>query len=186
MLLSQVVVMREVLRGLGEFSARSSSSRLRLRLEDRFRVFGSMFSASSMKMEVFAEAFAEKAAPGLLVVWSGMYEECTDHTILLVLTVQFGPHQGVHPWRIQAGKGLARGSHGESSHDDLRSTDTRMGLFWRVGAKWGDWRSSLDSRSIGTMDQENKRRLCGRKIRIKEKGRMENESKKLENKRTVR
>lgn len=66
MLVLWVVVraMRDVLRGLGEPFAKSSSSILRLRLVDKVRVFGSMFSASSMKMEVLAEFFADKVAPG--------------------------------------------------------------------------------------------------------------------------
>lgn len=66
MFVSWVVrAMRELLRGFGEpLATSSSSSRLRLRLEERLRVFGSMFSASSMKMEVFAADFADKAAPG--------------------------------------------------------------------------------------------------------------------------
>lgn len=61
-LLSRVVrAMREVLRGLREpLAMSSSSSMLRLRLEDKLRVLGSMFSASSMKMEVSADM----AAPG--------------------------------------------------------------------------------------------------------------------------
>lgn len=40
-------------------------------------------------------------------------------TILLVLAVQFGPHEGTHSGGIQTGKGLAGGrSHGESGHDE--------------------------------------------------------------------
>jgi hypothetical protein len=53
--------MREVLRGFGEpLEISSSCSRERLRLAERLRVFGSMFSALSMKMEFLAE----NVAPG--------------------------------------------------------------------------------------------------------------------------
>lgn len=51
--------MREVLRGLGESLEEvvsSSSSRVRLRLPDRLRVLGLMFSAFSMKMELLADS----------------------------------------------------------------------------------------------------------------------------------
>lgn len=49
---------REVLRGLGEplEEVSSSSSRVRLRLPDRLRVLGLMFSALSMKMELLADS----------------------------------------------------------------------------------------------------------------------------------
>lgn len=51
--------MREVLRGLGEpLEMSSSSSRERLRLPERLNVLGSMFSASSMKMELLADSVA--------------------------------------------------------------------------------------------------------------------------------
>lgn len=53
--------MREVLRGLEDpLETSSSSSRERLRLPERLRVFGSMFSALSMKMVLLAE----RVAPG--------------------------------------------------------------------------------------------------------------------------
>lgn len=51
--------MREVLRGLGEpLEMSSSSSNERLRLPERLNVLGSMFSASSMKMELLADSVA--------------------------------------------------------------------------------------------------------------------------------
>lgn len=41
-----------------------------------------------------------------------------EHTIQLILTVQFGSHHRTHPGRVQTSKGLTRGGHGEGSHDD--------------------------------------------------------------------
>jgi hypothetical protein len=90
--------MREVLRGLAALLVTSSSSsRVRLRLPERLRVFGSMFSALSMKMEFLAE----RVMPG----WGGFMIRilCMERvtmervgrsrlTILLVLAVQFRPH----------------------------------------------------------------------------------------------
>lgn len=66
-------VMREDLRGLGEpLVMSSSSSRVRLRLPERLRVFGSMFSALSMKMEPLDESAApEKGLVLGVYVWKG-------------------------------------------------------------------------------------------------------------------
>lgn len=116
-----VSVRREVLSGLGEpFETSSSSSQDLLRLEERLSVVGSMFSASSTKMELFAE----RAAPEMDVryrKWKDINIEQMEigvgPTTQLILTVQLGSHHWTHSGRVQASKGLARGSHGECSHD---------------------------------------------------------------------